>query len=238
MSYIGTTEIGKMFLGDVEIDKAYLGNDLVFSKEASLPYTVVDYIQTDGTAYIDTGIKGNAPKSATGKMLPVAGSSYFLGCRKDSGNTRFAMLVINSAKTAGMAYYNGAWATAIDISDSVDNGTPIEFHTVLRNGTNLVGVKQQGDSSFTDYTRTVNNTVTTGRNMYVLGWNNQGTAAASASGTRCYWVKIYNSNNYTSLVFDGIPVYYNGEYGLWDLVSDSFFGNSAGSGAFTGPAIN
>ena len=31
MSYIGTTEIGKMFLGDVEIDKAYLGSDLVFS---------------------------------------------------------------------------------------------------------------------------------------------------------------------------------------------------------------
>ena len=63
MSYIGTTEIGKMFLGDVEIGKAYLGNDLVFGGESSLPYTIVEYIQTDGTAYINTGIKGNAPMS-------------------------------------------------------------------------------------------------------------------------------------------------------------------------------
>ena len=41
MSYIGTTEIGKIFLGDVEIEKAYLGNTLVFSGEPELPtYTV------------------------------------------------------------------------------------------------------------------------------------------------------------------------------------------------------
>lgn len=37
MSYIGTTEIGKMFLGSVEIDKAYLGNDLVFSGTPAVP---------------------------------------------------------------------------------------------------------------------------------------------------------------------------------------------------------
>ena len=45
MSYIGTTEIGKMFIGDVEIDKAYLGNDLVFSSEPDGPkqYTITKY---------------------------------------------------------------------------------------------------------------------------------------------------------------------------------------------------
>ena len=45
MSYIGTTEIGKMFLGSVEIDKAYLGNDLVFSTEPDGPkqYTITKY---------------------------------------------------------------------------------------------------------------------------------------------------------------------------------------------------
>ena len=57
MSYLGTTEIGKMFLGDVEIDKAYLGDDLVFSS-ASGPAPVApvfyDYLYFDGAAYIDT----------------------------------------------------------------------------------------------------------------------------------------------------------------------------------------
>ena len=36
------------------------------------------------------------------------------------------------------------------------------------------------------------------------------------------------------LYIDGIPCQYNGEYGIWDRVTNSFFGNAAGSGAFTG----
>ena len=39
MSYIGTSELGQVFLGDVEIGKAYLGDDLVFQEEAQ-PMTV------------------------------------------------------------------------------------------------------------------------------------------------------------------------------------------------------
>lgn len=35
MSYIGTTEIGKIFLGATEISKAYLGNSLVFQEGSS-----------------------------------------------------------------------------------------------------------------------------------------------------------------------------------------------------------
>lgn len=238
MSYIGTTEIGKMFLGDVEIGKAYLGNNLVFSGESSPPYTIVNYIQTDGTAYIDTGIKGNAPKSFTGKMLPIlpassTGSSYFLGCRKDTGNTRFWAFSVYGTKKAAFGYYSGYYAQ-VDIASSIDNATPLEFHSVLQKGTCLVGVKQQGASSFTDYSRSISYSVTTGYNICLFAVNNAGTIAHSLPGTRCYGLKIYNSANYTSLVFDGIPVIYNGAYGLWDLVSNSFFGNVAGSGAFTG----
>lgn len=42
MSYIVTTEIGKTFLRDVEIDKAYLGNNLVFSS-GSQQHTITLY---------------------------------------------------------------------------------------------------------------------------------------------------------------------------------------------------
>ena len=69
MSYIGTTEIGKMFLGDVEIDKAYLGDDLVFSSGPHIPqqftvtfnlssYDTTDYsyysLSNASNAYTDT----------------------------------------------------------------------------------------------------------------------------------------------------------------------------------------
>lgn len=209
---------------------------LTINQAAGLPYTPLEYIEADGIAYIDSGIKGNAPMSVTGKMLPVLASSnaYFMGCRKDSGNTRFIFLFISTSKYAGFGYANGAYASAVNVATSVDNKTPMEFHTILRSGTNRVGVKQQGESSFTDYTRSINSTITTNTNIHILGYNNHGTPVPAPSGMRCYGVKLYSSNNYTNLVFDGIPVLYNGEYGLWDKVSNSFFGNAAGSGAFTG----
>lgn len=51
MSYIGTTEIGKVFLGDVEIDKAYLGDTLVFQEGPDLPtYTTIFYPSSYDTA--------------------------------------------------------------------------------------------------------------------------------------------------------------------------------------------
>lgn len=51
MSYIGTTEMGEMFLGLIEIDKAYLGNDLVFE---SGPYTPKQYTITLYPSSYDT----------------------------------------------------------------------------------------------------------------------------------------------------------------------------------------
>ena len=91
MSYLGTTKIGKMYLGSTEIAKAYLGTDLVFQKGGTPPlYTEVDYIETDGVAYIDTGIAGTTPKSVeinVTPVLPSSGNTYILCLRKDSGNT-------------------------------------------------------------------------------------------------------------------------------------------------------
>lgn len=64
MSYIGNTKIGKMYLGSNEIGKAYLGNNLVFQKGGTpggrIPagYTERAYVQTDSSAWIDTGIAG------------------------------------------------------------------------------------------------------------------------------------------------------------------------------------
>jgi len=64
MSYLGTTKIGKMFLGSTEIAKAYLGTALVFQNGGTpggrLPagFTERAYVQTDGDAWIDTGIAG------------------------------------------------------------------------------------------------------------------------------------------------------------------------------------
>lgn len=205
---------------------------------SSPSYIPVEYIQTDGTAYINTGIKGNAPMSAEGVVLPVAVSSakHLLGCRKDSGNTRFTFLTILTSNNAGFAYYSGG-SNGVTVSSSITNQNPFRFKSVLRNGVNTISVIQAGETSYNSASLTYNATVTTNTDIYLFSYNNQGTAQEPQAGIRFYEVKIYSDASFGTLVWNGVPCYYNGAYGMWDTVSKRFFGNAASSGAFTGPSI-
>lgn len=201
----------------------------------------VDYIETDGVAYINTGIKGNAPMSSKIQVVPVAhasGNNYVCGARKDSGNTRLVFLVIASGKTAGPGYANGLYSTDVDVSASIDNGTLMMVQTALKAGDQDFYVKQAGESSYTSKSHAATGTITTGRDIFVLALNNQGNASVSASGTKVKTVQLFSDFSFSNLVFDAYACYYNGEYGMWDNISNSFFGNAAGSGEFTGPSIN
>jgi len=76
MSYIGTTEIGKMFLGSVEIDKAYLGNDLVFSNDGATPVNpgdISNYVQDGLVLHLDGIDKG----ATSNRWSSLVGSTYF-----------------------------------------------------------------------------------------------------------------------------------------------------------------
>ena len=139
MSYIGTTELGKIFLGDTEIAKAYLGNTLVFEEgETPLPYTPLTYIQTDGNAYIDTGIAGSQPKSMEIKALISQDVNCVMLGKGNIGTSSqvasmFVLLYINGARTCfgyRYRYLNGAPS----ISTSITNQTPFECRCQMRSG--------------------------------------------------------------------------------------------------------
>ncbi len=203
-----------------------------------LPYTPVEYIQTDGTAYINTGIKGNTPKSVEFTMTPVqpAADRSVFGVRKDSGNTRFNFLTIYTTKKAGYGYYSGSF-NPIDITDTINNHTPMEVRCSFGATSQTFEVRQQGESSYSSYTSAYTNTVTTGMDMFILRMNYAGNPSSGENGMRFHRTKIYSDANYSTLIWDGVPCYYNGEYGMWDKVSDTFFGNAAGSGTISGPTI-
>ena len=243
----GNITIGGMSFGSTRIGGAKFGNTLVFDGGGSptpptpTP-TFVDYIQGDGTAYIDTGIKGNTPVSLKVSLIPVApasGTGNIIGTRKDSGNTRMFFLGITDAKKAGPSYASGIFTTDIDVSASINNGTAMTVQTSFKSGSQKFYVKQDGESSYTSKSHTTSGGLTTGLNIFLFTFNNQGTPSSSSniSGTKIRWVKIYDDDSFTNLVWDGCACYYNGEYGMWDNISNSFFGNAAGSGAFTGPSI-
>ena len=242
MSYIGTTKIGKMFLGNTEIAKAYLGSDLVFQKGGSPTPVQVDYIETDGVAYIDTLIAGDTPLSFELNVVPVipaSGNNYIMGARKDSGDTRVIPLLVNTNGYAGYAYagqiYNGT-NTGINCEASAQNQTMMLVRCSFSSKNQYFGTKQAGESSYTTKHTTVTGTISSNYSIVVFGNHNLGNIVHCLSGVRIEHVKIWSGIEYTGLIFDGTACLYNGEYGLWDNVSNTFFGNAADSGAFSGPS--
>lgn len=247
MIKFGNNSIGSIYFGSNPIGKAYLGSNLVYQKGSSpLPsgLTLVDYIETDGTAYIDTGIKGNIPKSAELNVVPLipeSGNNYVMGCRKDSGNTRLIHFLVNANGYCGFSYagdINNSTTTGIDCTASATNKSLMLVRCALYSGNQYFGIRQAGESSFT--TRHTTNSATITDNPYniaIFGVDSHGTIIPAKSGTRIQRAKMWNAAGYTdNLVFDGEACLYNGEYGLWDYVTNTFFGNAAGSGAFSGPS--
>ena len=199
-------------------------------------YAPVNYIATDGTAYINTGIIGADPRSMEIRCVVKRRGDYILATSEGAENAKnYTMLYIsNNADVVGLGHYYFFSGGFPSVQDSIENGTPFIARCAMKKGAQSMSVKMDGASDYTTVTKTQNTAVNTGRTMYLFGTNTGGNPAVSVSGTRVYYCKIYSDNTYGGLVFDGVPCYYNGEYGLWDKVSGVFFGNAAASGAFTG----
>ena len=205
--------------------------------------TFVDYIETDGVAFINTGILGNDPRSAEIKFLPTLKAyQVILGTTNGTdGNAKtYVLFGIGSAGTIVFSHYYNYSSGAPSIENSINNVTPFVAKVAFRRSSQVLQVKQEGESSFTSFSKTNSNTISTGNPMYLFANYSESLQGANEkcnSGSRIYYCKIYSDNTYTTLVRDFAPCVYQGEYGMWDNVSDTFFGNAAGSGAFTGPSI-
>lgn len=205
-----------------------------------LPYTPLTYIQTDGTAYIDTGIAGTSPISSEVKLL-ISSATNCVMLGKGNINTSSqvtSMLVplyIGSSGSVATFGYRFRYTTgAPDISTYIANQTPFIARTRLKAGNQWIGVKVNEEDSWTSLSKTQGTAPITPTNLYLFRTNYSSAPLPCPSGSRVYYCRIYSDYDITTLVFDGIPCQYNGEYGLWDRVTNSFFGNAAGSGAFTG----
>lgn len=201
-----------------------------------LPYTPVEYIETDGTAYINTGIIGADPRSMEIRCVVKRRGDFILAASTGAENaTNFTMLYIsNNADVAGIGHYYFYSGGFPSVQDSIENGTPFIARCAMKKGAQSMSVKMDGASDYTTVTKMQNTAINTGRTMYLFGVNTGGNPAPASSGTRVYYCKIYSDNSFVTLVRDFIPCIYQGEYGMWDKVSDTFFGNAAASGAFTG----
>ena len=176
-------------------------------------YTEVQYIQSTGTQWINTGFKPNQNTRAalTVDAKPSTAGEWLFGAR--NGNTD---------RTFGLLSFNSRYRS--DYNNSTD-----EYSTVTPSGKFEV----DKDKNVTKFNGTVGVTAKFGSfqctyPMFLFANNNAGTAAGFGS-FKLYVCKLFDNGN---LIRDFVPcIDPTGAVGLYDLVDGKFYGN-AGTGVF------
>ena len=183
-------------------------------------YTPVEYLESTGTQYIDTGVKlnNNSSVEITAKFLATAKNlSYYL-FGSSIVNKRYMIAVGSTTNKYLVDLYSNRYRINSSVS-AFDN----EFHThkVLNSKYYIDNVLQGTQTSLT-----FSNT----ENAYIFDVKNRSTE--SSVGVQKWQIKkckIYNSN---TLVRDYIPVLDSSNRPcLYDKVEDKFYYNK-GSGEF------
>lgn len=197
------------------------GNNFTASSEKSAIAAIgtpIEYIQSNGTQYIDSNFIPKATTRTIMKAEPMSWSAWsaFFGTR----NT--------SSPTASQAYIAAIPAATLYRSDYFGSSLTAETPTVMQI-TNID--KNKNICSFNNIMITnTSSTVNATTNMFLLALNDVGTAKYFLSA-KLYSCQIYDGN---TLVRDFIPVKTTTKiYGLWDNVNKVLYKN-AGTGTFTG----
>ena len=240
MSYIGTNKVGKMYLGSTAIGKAYLGNDLVYDSAEGgvtpvLPYDAeVEYLQTSGTQYIDTGIVQTTRNFELTVVLQWTGSTAndfeaffgYLG----SGS--------NSTPRFQLFKYQGKWACGTNSTIATDVSVDGYKHTFFVTGnssTNQESLYIDGSLKVTGTTASTGIS-SSSPSHYIGGRDDYGTTFSRPCSAKFYSLnyKKFTDAAHTTLIqeWDFIPVRVGTTGYMYDKISGTLFGNG-GSGSFT-----
>lgn len=207
-----------------------------------LEYTLLDYIESTGTQYIDTGYKPNDKTSINIKYYPAISSTFMClyGTQDTIRSNRFYGLISSTQFRVQVNSNAGDtpnfWGINNDGTLSVDtNGTFAQTQGVVTLGVDnknkVISVKSDeytGDISASD--TVLGDDLDCSYNLLLLSRGTAGVAANYFKG-RIYSFVIKDNN---VLVQNLIPARRNSDnvIGMYDLVSQTFFTN-AGEGDFT-----
>ena len=195
-------------------------------KRNKLPneYQKVEYIQSSGTQYINTGIKVNTTNSRyETKINPsvVSGASGIFGSRNNN--------LASDSSSANVFIINGAFRLdwLVGAAYTVNNIFPNTEYTIsITRGLATI--------NNVDYTSEQTTSVNSLYTFYIGNFNNAGRPYSNGFSGKIYYSKLYNNN---ILVFDGVPCYRKSDNvaGLYDLVSNTFYTNQGTGNFIVGP---
>ena len=234
---IGTTNIGAIYKGTTPIVAIYKGTTLVFSAytwqewltqniyNALVPQTLplpseyqqVEYIESSGTQYIDTGFKpnNNTTFSLTFQISSTTTTQGIFGVG-DSSLSKSYRLGMSASGYFYFAKRGTQFNGASNSSNTSKNTFELKNNKVYLNGSEYITI-------------TDTDTYQCENNAYIFFFGGS-TTITKASG-KLYSCKIYDNS---VLVRNFIPCYRKSDnvIGLYDLVNGTFYTN-AGTGTFT-----
>ena len=190
---------------------------------SALPYDAeVEYIQTDGKAFIDTGIKTSSNLTFDLNLyIPSHGTQgvWMFGSRVSASSGQMGYLNDPSHNTKDWRYHNKATTSGTILSSGNYNFKNTASVNVLKIN-DTITLSAPSATFTSDY------------NFYILTLNVAGTPALIniGNGARIMPSKIYLSG---VLVRDYIAVRKDGVGYLYDKVSGKLFGNANSEGAFS-----
>ena len=181
-------------------------------------YTELEYIESTGTQYIDTGVKpaGNTRVHCAANFPVQETGAWLFGARDGNGVNAFGFLTYkseyrsdyNAARPQIPAEYGPELEVDKDGPDTYLNGTLVD---------------SASDSSFS------------AKDNLMIGANVTDGAVSGFSYALHRWYKIYDESG---LVRDFVPCKdSSGSVGMYDSVSGEFFGNAGTSVFVAGPEV-
>lgn len=191
--------------------------EYVEKENSALPegYTQVEYIQSSGTQYIDTGFKPNQD------------TRVVMDCNVMGGSPPVIFGAMNS--WVSNAFFYG---TVTNMSSlSICYGSTSYSPTVSGAGRHIIDMNKNVLSLDSVVVLTCNETTfQSSYNMCLFEYNNGGTVSTKGTILSIYSCQIYDNG---TLIRDYIPcINASRSAGLYDLVNSAFYAN-AGSGTFT-----
>ncbi len=186
------------------------------------PVQYVDYVESDGTVFVDTGVVGKSGTKAEMEMSFLEnGDKGFLESR--NGNSRYYLFHNGKSKAMygyGNWYYvpaaGGAGTQDSNAGFAMTNGQKYHVESLMAAGTQSVKINRTQM-----LTGSASETIDTGYNLYLFTCHMDGTPQYSGKG-RIYWLKLWQGDADGSnmrLVRNYKPVKLsNGLVVLWDFV--------------------
>lgn len=171
-----------------------------------------DYLVSDGKSYIDTEVIGSDDISTDLKFTNLGASNKFV-CGGTSVYTPVIVQSNNWFNTRYQPINSGVITTVLTQADQNEHTIKFNFnHSITWDG-----IEYASNLSLQTDNRTI-----------LLFGSQTGTQYNAT--IKLYYCKMYNNG---VLIRDFKPCKYAGQYGLWDLVNNKFYGNANSSGAFT-----